>query len=103
MDEKLLVGERIKKLRMNRGYTISNLALLINTSRATLYRIEKGINLPSPFIRISLSKVFNVSPDIFLSGIYSDPYSDRIGELMDLIEKLSKRVEKLENLLHNNG
>lgn len=56
-------GERIKQRRIELGYTVDQLAKLLNKNRATIYRYENGDieNLPTSILT-PLAKALNTTP-----------------------------------------
>lgn len=62
------MGEKIKELRIKKGYTQEELAKKLGyTSRSTINKIEKGlIDIPQSKI-IDLANLFNCSPVIILN------------------------------------
>ena len=57
------IGERIKKRRLELGYTADALAKLLNKNRATIYRYENGDieNMPIDVLE-PLAKALNTTP-----------------------------------------
>lgn len=66
MKEKNEVGEKIKELRENAGFTVTETARKLQISRQTLNNWEKGKNLPSPELIYQLCDLFNVNPEQLL-------------------------------------
>ena len=62
------MGDRIKKLRTERGMTQPNLAERLNVTRSAIAAYENGSRLPSLDVLMKLSKQFNVTSD-YLLGI----------------------------------
>ena len=60
------VGENLKQLRFNYGYTQAYVASEIGVSRSTYISYEMGNSLPSTCALIYLSKLYNISPDLIL-------------------------------------
>jgi len=57
------IGERIKRNRLQKSYTLDSLAQKIGTSKQTIHRYETGIisNIPSDKIE-ALAKALDVTP-----------------------------------------
>lgn len=66
------VGNRLKRLRKNNKITQEKLAEMLNVSKHTIYKYEKGQTAPSYECIIWLCQEFNVSADYFLFG-YDKP------------------------------
>lgn len=61
------IGYKIKKLREEKGMTQIEFANRIGVSRQTVYRWERGDNIPDMTLLKSVAGVFNVSADYLLS------------------------------------
>ena len=63
------IGERINKLRDERGMTQEELAALLGTCQQTMIsQIEKGHKQPSLNTAIELSNIFGVTMDYLCKG-----------------------------------
>ena len=60
------VGQRIKKYRKSRGYTIEQFSAMINKSKATLSKYENGLRIPPTETLITLADYYDVSIDYIL-------------------------------------
>lgn len=67
------IGNRIKELRIKRGYTQKSLGLKINKSKATISSYEKDLQLPPLEVAIDIASALNVSLD-YLVGFDSEEY-----------------------------
>lgn len=92
-----MIGERIKKLREQKGYSITELAELANVSKSYLSYIERNLNKnPSIHFLMKLVKPLDVSIDFLLTGIDQEGKDLHSGkELLDkewksIIEKAIK-------------
>ena len=61
MDNKLLLGKRIKELRKRNGFTQDYLAEKLNIEPRQLSKLETGRNYPSFETTIALLKTFNIT------------------------------------------
>ena len=90
-----IIGERLKKARIENGYTQEKLAEQLDVSIAFLSRIERGsshINLP----RLNqICSILNITEGEILSGVSeeSDTYLDK--EFRDLLSNCSSTQQKL--------
>lgn len=65
-----MIGERIKKLREQKGYTITELAELSNVSKSYLSYIERDLNKnPSIHFLMKVAKPLGVSIEYLLIGV----------------------------------
>lgn len=62
------IGTRIRKLREQKGMTQAELAKKIMVDKSVMNRIEIGTRLVRSDELLSLSHVFNVSPDFILGN-----------------------------------
>ena len=66
MDNKKLLGKRIKELRKNAGYTQEKLAEIVEIEINSISSIERGRYFPSPENLVKISTALNVSlSDLF--------------------------------------
>jgi len=63
-----MLGKRIKKLRIERGMSLDDLAKRIGSSKSYVWELEKGRCRPSIDLMINFSKAFNVSIDFLATG-----------------------------------
>lgn len=85
----MTVGERIKRLRENRGVSQSELAEKIGTTKQNIYKYENGIvtNIPSDNIE-AIAKVLYTTP-AFIMGWEANGDD----ELQQYLEELKNRSE----------
>lgn len=57
------IGNRIKELRIKRGYTQQSLGEKINKSKATISSYEKDVQLPPLEVALDIASALNVSLD----------------------------------------
>ena len=66
-----MIADRIKYLREKLGYSQSQLAKLLNISRAAVNAWEMGLNIPSTQYVVELAGIFKTSTD-YLLGVNSN-------------------------------
>lgn len=89
-----MTGERIEKLRKDKGWTQEKLAEKLNVSRQTIYKWESGSVNPEVDHLKKLVKIFNTSFD-YLMGNDDNPYTEVTEEANEPIkEEIVKEVEK---------
>ena len=64
------LGERIKELRIEKGYSQMQLGKLIGVSQKAIDYWERNVNEPKASYIIALVKLFEISYDEFFSDIY---------------------------------
>ena len=73
------VGQRIKKYRKSRGYTIEQFSAMINKSKATLSKYENGVRVPPTETLMILADYYGVSMD-YIMGRTDCPAVNRKGD-----------------------
>lgn len=94
------IGNRIKELRIKRGYTQQILATKINKSKATISSYEKDIQLPPLEVAIDIACALNVSLD-YLVGIEQEDHLSFKGlsqEQREIIELICSDFVKDSNV-----
>lgn len=69
MDIKKHIGEKIKEFRSKRGMSQDQLAILLETTKQTVSRYEKGDRQANQDVLFKLANIFNVSIDEFFPKI----------------------------------
>ena len=71
-----MLGEKIKKLRLSRNMTQTDLARKLDVTTSAISFYENNMRLPSYEVLIKLSRLFNTTTDSLLqeerNGIYFD-------------------------------
>lgn len=76
-------ADRIRQLRISRGYTQETTAELIGVERSYLSRIETGANGCSIDTLVRLAEIYDVSLDYLVSG--KDTDGKRLKGIIDTI------------------
>lgn len=98
----MTVGERIKKIRLEKQMTQDDLAAKIQTTKQTIHKYENGIiaNIPSSKI-LDIANVLNVTP-AYLMG-WSEKNSEEAeinSKLIELINSLSSnQIQEVLNYI----
>jgi len=90
-----VIGERLRKLRKDRGIRQEELADIIGVQKSTVSLYEIGKNDPSDKVKTEIAKYFKISLD-YLVGVIDEPvpyYSK------DLFLKLPDDMSDEENYL----
>lgn len=98
-------GEIIKKLRLEKGYTLDELAKKLNTTRQTIFKYENNMitNIPSDKIE-KMALLFNVTPS-YLMG-WEENVESPLGDYNENIKYLKEHdqqelIELYEDILAN--
>ena len=86
-------GERIQQLRIQAGYTQSELALKLNINRSFLSHIEAGKKGCSIDLLVQLSTLLNVSLDFLILGKDSPSMKEELEELITRLMLLKKNLD----------
>lgn len=96
-DGMTLIGQRIKELRKNNGWTQQQLGDMLNVTKVSICCYEKGNRIPSLDTLRDLSNIFKVSLDYFVGNDYfvvsegSSDYGLKMAkEEIKIIEELRK-------------
>ena len=101
--ENSVFGNRVKKLRLDNGYSMQDLANKINVTKSSINMWENGGSIPKDNILIELSKLFNVSIDYLLGNeerAEQVPENKTLHYIQRNLEKLDKeKLNKAEQVL----
>ena len=101
--ENSVFGNRVKKLRLDNGYSMQDLAKKINVTKSSINMWENGGSIPKDNILIELSKLFNVSIDYLLGNeerAEQVPENKTLHYIQRNLEKLDKeKLNKAEQVL----
>ena len=86
-------GARIQQLRIQAGYTQSELALKLNINRSFLSHIESGKKGCSVDLLVQLSKLLNVSLDFLILGKDTTSIKEELEELITRLMLLKKNLD----------
>lgn len=93
-------GERIRKFRIQSGYTQERLASELNIDRSLLSHIEAGKRGCSVDLLVQLSGCFQVSLDLLISGKEKESSNaNNLKQLKSEIARLIKYLEAFSNRL----
>ena len=93
------VGERIRELRKQRGWTQAQVAAKIGVTKSVISFYERQDRAPSPEVLIKFAQLFNVSADYLLGlekvecnhlDVSGLSYKE-IHALQDIVDALRKR------------
>ena len=90
-----IVGERIKKARLEKQLTQENIAEKLNVSVAFLSRIERGTSHINLKRLHQICSILDVSEGYLLSGTYDDSNNYLNEEFKELLEKCTPEQQRL--------
>ena len=93
LNNKILIGTKIKATRKQKGYTQEQLAEMLNVSPNTISRYERGRNFPSHEHMLQLSEILDLSID----DSYYQKRNETIGidDLNHLLQTLSPNNQEI--------
>ena len=83
------LGERLKDLRKEKGYTLEQVAQKLNTTKVTISRYENNLREPKRETISQFAKLFNVSTD-YLHGHTNDKFTLTKQDKIDIKNSLEK-------------
>lgn len=95
------LGDRLKALRKEKGYTLEQVAEKLNTTKVTLSRYENNLREPKRETISQFAKLFNVSTD-YLHGHTNNKFTLTKEDKMDIknsLEKLKSELSTHETIL----
>jgi transcriptional regulator with XRE-family HTH domain len=96
MGVKVLLGEKVKRLRKMRGYTQEKFAEMIDITPRNLNRIESGENFVSSDTLDKILSTLNVSADVLFSFEHLKEEKEIIADMYKFIEKIKLEPHQLE-------
>lgn len=81
-----MLSEKIKKLRVEKGYTQEDVATFLGVAPQTVYKYEKGINEPDVATISKLADFFDVSVDYLLGR-------DTINEPIEIAASMKDKAD----------
>ena len=90
------LGERLKSLRKEHGYTLEQVAEKLNTTKVTLSRYENNLREPKRETISQFAKLYNVSTD-YLHGHTNDKFSLTKKDKTDIKNSLEQIKSELSN------
>lgn len=96
MGVKILLGEKVKRLRKMRGYTQEKFAEMIDITPRNLNRIESGENFVSSDTLDKILSTLDVTAEILFSFEHLKDEQEMVREMHDFIEKIRFNPDKFE-------
>ncbi len=92
----MVLGERIKRLRQQRGWSQMQLSKKLNTHQKQISGYEREIHTPSIDLLIKMAELFNVSMDYFAFDDHGDKSRIQIAdrELMQTVKEIDELPEE---------
>lgn len=102
-----LIGERLKKARLSKGFTQDKLAESLNISVAYLSRIETGTTKVNLRRLSEICNLLSVSEAEIISGVSDDSQNYLNNDLSDLLKSCSpeklRLIYKIASIISENN
>ena len=92
-----MLGENIKILRKQKGYTQETLASQLNVVRQTVSKWEKGISVPDAELLNSMAELFEVPVSTLLGSTIEEGEPDADSRIDEISKQLAILNEQLAN------
>ena len=92
-----MLGENIKILRKQKGYSQETLAQQLNVVRQTVSKWEKGISVPDAEMLNSLSELFEVPVSTLLGSKVEEQATETDPRMEEIAKQLAILNEQLAN------
>ena len=95
MNDEQKVGNRIRLLRRNKGYTQQEFAEILGLSTNYLSDVERGKSFPRLDKLIAIMNTLECSADDIFEDVITSGYRNKESKFSDKIEKLSDKNKML--------
>lgn len=85
------LGKKIKRMRIEKGYTQEQLSELIDISQKALSSIETGENFVKAETLDKILKIFDITAEELFA-------TNQLKDSAELLEMINKNIAKLENM-----
>ena len=96
MGVKILLGEKVKRLRKMKGYTQEKFAEMINITPRNLNRIESGENFVTSETLDRIISTLNVPADVLFSYEHLKDEEEMVAEIYNFVDKIKLFPNQLE-------
>jgi len=99
MEEKKLLGLRIKELRIRKGYSQEQLSELINVDPTTISNIENGKNYPTLINLENLINVLNISFIDVFDFEHKNTNEDLVKKITVILQQNPEKIEDFYKII----
>lgn len=92
--DKVLLGQRLREARVNKGYTRQALAMQADIGEVYLGEIERGLKMPSMNIFIKIIEALDISADYILRDELTSGSAFIFDEITDKLKGLTPQQRK---------
>ena len=92
--EKIVLGDRLRQIRIQKGYTQQALAKKADIGTVYLGEIERGLKMPSLNIFIKIIEALDISADYVLRDALSSGGTYIFDEITDQLKDLTPQQRK---------
>lgn len=98
------LGSQIRKLRLQYGWSQTDLADKLNVSNAALCQYESGARTPDDALKIKMANLFNVSLDYLMGRDYAIKKQNKLPDNADeLIDQVLKNKSNMAIVMGKGG
>lgn len=88
-----MLGENIKTLRKNKGFTQEELAIRLNVVRQTVSKWEKGLSVPDAEMLLKLAEILETSvPQLLGADIYTEKSDSEKNEIAQQLSRINEQL-----------
>ena len=102
MEEKVVIGKRIKELRQSLGLNQKEFADKLGLDQGQVSRAENGGTGVNLNLALSINRAFDTPTDLILLGKNTDALQERSSDIARLKNELSKSNKEINNLRDKN-
>lgn len=101
----MTLGSRLKKVRVEKGFSQADVADFLNISRQSISRWETDKAYPDIDNLVELSKYYDVSVDELLTEtkVLQQEINEKTAQMNKNIQEIEDRQKKLNQLLHSDS
>ena len=96
MNIKKELGEKVKRLRKEQGYTQEQFAEMIDISSRNVSNIEQGISFPKPETLEKIVKSFGITTDKLFTSDHIKSKKELLNSINQYINKINSNEKMLE-------
>ena len=96
MNIKKKLGEKVKRLRKEQGYTQEQFAEMIDISSRNVSNIEQGISFPKPETLEKFVKSFGITTDELFVVDHIKSKKELLNNIKQYIDKINNNEQMLE-------
>ena len=89
-----MLGDNIKRIRKERGFTQEELAIRLHVVRQTVSKWEQGLSVPDADMLIRIAEVFETPVSTLLGETVIEPHESELKEIAEKLEVINLQLSK---------